>query len=79
MNLRLKPGLRYLSVLPVAIMALWTAGYLGMEIPNQPGVLLLAVVYSTYRGGLGILAGRRCPAHPPYRDLLFRFEPAFRL
>jgi signal transduction histidine kinase len=58
MNLRDKPGLRYLAVLPIAILALWIADYLGIEIPNQPGVLLLAVVYCAYRGGLGVgLAG----------------------
>jgi hypothetical protein len=54
MNLRLKPGLRYLAVLPAAIAALGIAGYLGIDIPNQPGVLLLAVVYCAYRGGLGV-------------------------
>jgi signal transduction histidine kinase len=54
MDLRLQPGLRYLAVLPAAIMALSIADYLGIEIPNQPGVLLLAVVYCAYRGGLGI-------------------------
>jgi len=54
MNVRLGAGLRYLAVLPVAITALSTAGYLGIEIPNQPGVLLLAVVYCAYRGGLGV-------------------------
>jgi signal transduction histidine kinase len=54
MNLRLKPGLRYLAVLPIAIAALWIADYLGIDIPNQPGVLLLAVVYCAYRGGLWV-------------------------
>src|SRR5882724_7094849 len=54
MKASLNPSLRYLAVLPVAIVALSTAGYLGIEIPNQPGVLLLAVVYCAYRGGLGI-------------------------
>jgi signal transduction histidine kinase len=54
MNLRLKPWLRYLAVLPAAIAALGMAGYLGIDIPNQPGVLLLAVVYCAYRGGLGV-------------------------
>jgi signal transduction histidine kinase len=58
MSLRLKPGPRYLAVLPAAIAALWMADYLGIDIPNQPGVLLLAVVYCAYRGGLGVgLAG----------------------
>jgi signal transduction histidine kinase len=54
MNLRLKPGLRYLAVLPAAIAALCTADALGIEIPSQPGVLLLAVIYCAYRGGLGV-------------------------
>jgi signal transduction histidine kinase len=54
MDLRLQPGLRYLAVLPAAIMALSIADYLGIAIPNQPGVLLLAVVYCAYRAGLGI-------------------------
>ena len=54
MNVRLNSGLRYLAVLPLAITALWTADRVGIDIPNQPGVLLLAVVYCAYRGGLAI-------------------------
>src|ERR1700687_4010762 len=38
----------YLSIVPAA------SDFLGIGIPNQPGVLLLAVVYCAYRGGLGI-------------------------
>ena len=78
MNLRLKPGLRYLVVLPIAIAALWIADYLGIDIPNQPGVLLLAVVYCASRRPLG-RAGRRGYAHPLYRRLLFHPRRAVRL
>src|SRR4051794_32796658 len=54
MDSRLKPELFYLAVLPAAIAALWLASLFGIDIPNQPGVLLLAVVYCAYRGGLGV-------------------------
>jgi signal transduction histidine kinase len=54
MNSRLKPELFYFAVLPAAIAALWLASLFGIDIPNQPGVLLLAVVYCAYRGGLGV-------------------------
>src|SRR5258708_2233651 len=85
MNLRLKPGLRYLAVLPIAIAALWIADYLGIDIPNQPGVLLPAVVFCAYRGGLGVgLVG--AAMHTPYPavffsppDALFAYTPANRV
>ncbi len=50
--------LRYLAVVPAAGAALWALGASGVDIPNQPGVLLLAVVYCAFRGGVSIgLAG----------------------
>jgi PAS domain S-box-containing protein len=50
--------LRNLVIVPAGAAALWAIGASGVEIPNQPGVLLLAVVYCAYRGGLAIgLAG----------------------
>jgi PAS domain S-box-containing protein len=51
-------GLRYLAVVPLAIATLAAIAALGVNIPNQPGVLLLAVAYCAYRGGVAIgLAG----------------------
>jgi PAS domain S-box-containing protein len=50
--------LRNLVIVPAGAAALWAIGASGVAIPNQPGVLLLAVVYCAYRGGLAIgLAG----------------------
>jgi signal transduction histidine kinase len=48
----------YLAIVPLAIAILAAVGALGIDIPNQPGVLLLAVAYCAYRGGVAIgLAG----------------------
>lgn len=44
----------YVAVVPLGIAALWVVGKLGFTIPNQPGVLLLAVAYCAYRGGVVI-------------------------
>jgi signal transduction histidine kinase/CheY-like chemotaxis protein len=51
------PNLRhigYIAVVPIAIVLLAVFSNRVLEIPNQPGVLLLAVVYSAYRGGLTV-------------------------
>ncbi len=58
MRSRIGLNLGYLSVVPAGIAALSALGAAGVDIPNQPGVLLLAVAYGAYRGGLAIgLAG----------------------
>ncbi len=49
--------LKYLIIVPAAIAMLWATTTAGIYIPNQPGVLLLAVVFCAYRGGLGIGLG----------------------
>src|SRR5260221_6922366 len=46
--------LLYLAVVPAAIAVLHAVEVLGFPIPNQPGALLLAVVFCAYRGGLAI-------------------------
>ncbi len=43
-----------ISIVPLGIAALSGLGALGVNIPNQPGVLLLAVAYCAYRGGVAI-------------------------
>jgi diguanylate cyclase (GGDEF)-like protein len=40
--------------MPLAIAAVILAGRWGFKVPNVPGVLLLPLAYSAYRGGLGI-------------------------
>jgi PAS domain S-box-containing protein len=58
MRSRVIATLRSLAIVPAAAAVLWAIGAGGIDIPNQPGVLLLAVVYCAYRGGLAIgLAG----------------------
>jgi PAS domain S-box-containing protein len=47
----------YIVVVPAAIAALWVAKAAGIDIPNQPGVLLLAVAYCAYRGGVVVGLG----------------------
>ncbi len=62
--------LRYLVIVPAASAALWALGAAGLTIPNQPGVLLLAVVYCAFRGGVAIgLAG--AAFHMLYAALFF--------
>jgi signal transduction histidine kinase len=51
---RLAHTLWYLAVVPLGVAALLTVSALGFVIPNQPGVLLLAVAYCAYRGGVSI-------------------------
>jgi PAS domain S-box-containing protein len=50
-RLRLEPRLFFLATVPLGIIALSAFAALGISIPNGPAVLLLAVVYSAYRGG----------------------------
>jgi signal transduction histidine kinase/CheY-like chemotaxis protein len=45
-------ALGYVSVVPLAIVLLSTFSNSIVELPNQPAILLLAVAYSAYRGGL---------------------------
>jgi hypothetical protein len=42
----------YLASLPLAIGAVALAAQFGLKIPNVPGVLLLPLAYTAYRGGL---------------------------
>jgi diguanylate cyclase (GGDEF)-like protein len=44
----------YLASLPLAIGAVALTGQWGLEVPNVPGVLLLPLAYTAYRGGLAI-------------------------
>jgi diguanylate cyclase (GGDEF)-like protein len=44
----------YLASLPLAIGAVALAAQWGLKIPNVPGVLLLPLAYTAYRGGLAI-------------------------
>jgi hypothetical protein len=44
----------YLASLPLAIGAVALAARWGLEVPNVPGVLLLPLAYTAYRGGLAI-------------------------
>jgi diguanylate cyclase (GGDEF)-like protein len=44
----------YLASLPLAIGALALAAQWGLKFPNVPGVLLLPLAYTAYRGGLAI-------------------------
>jgi diguanylate cyclase (GGDEF)-like protein len=44
----------YLASLPLAIGAVTLAAQLGLKLPNVPGVLLLPLAYTAYRGGLAI-------------------------
>jgi diguanylate cyclase (GGDEF)-like protein len=44
----------YLASLPLAIGAVALAAQWGLEVPNVPGVLLLPLAYTAYRGGLAI-------------------------
>jgi diguanylate cyclase (GGDEF)-like protein len=44
----------YLASLPLAIGALTLAAQLGLKFPNVPGVLLIPLAYTAYRGGLAI-------------------------
>src|SRR5665213_1148508 len=55
----------YLASLPLAIAALTLAAQLGLKFPNVPGVLLLPLAYTAYRGGLaiGLLAALLHMAH----------------
>ncbi len=49
------PFLVYLATVPLGIIALSSVVMAtGISIPNQPAVLLLAVVYSAYRGGFAV-------------------------
>jgi diguanylate cyclase (GGDEF)-like protein len=43
-----------IAAMPLAIAAVILAGKLGIKVPNVPGVLLLPLAYSAYRGGLVI-------------------------
>jgi diguanylate cyclase (GGDEF)-like protein len=44
----------YMASLPLAIGAVTLAAHWGLKIPNVPGVLLLPLAYTAYRGGLVI-------------------------
>jgi signal transduction histidine kinase len=44
----------HLAVVPLGVAMLSMLGAAGINIPNQPGVLLLAVAYCAFRGGLAI-------------------------
>jgi diguanylate cyclase (GGDEF)-like protein len=44
----------YLGSLPLAIGAVALAAEWGLKVPNVPGVLLLPLAYTAYRGGLAI-------------------------
>jgi PAS domain S-box-containing protein len=50
-HLHLEQCLVSLAIVPLGIIALSAITAGGMSIPNEPAVLLLAVVYSAYRGG----------------------------
>jgi PAS domain-containing protein len=50
-HFRMNPRLFFLAAVPLGIVVLSALTALGVSIPNQPAVLLLAVVYSAYRGG----------------------------
>lgn len=54
MIVRVVHSLRYLAPIPIAIAVLAAVAALGFRIPNEPLVVLLAVTYCAYRGGLGI-------------------------
>jgi diguanylate cyclase (GGDEF)-like protein len=43
-----------IAAMPLAIAAVILAGKFGIKVPNVPGVLLLPLAYSAYRGGLMI-------------------------
>lgn len=63
-------SLWYLAVVPLAAGVLSVLAAIGINIPNQPGVLLLAVTYCAYRGGIAIgLAG--AAVHVIYAALFF--------
>jgi len=55
----------YLASLPLAIAALTLTAQLGLKFPNVPGILLLPLAYTAYRGGLviGLLAALLHMAH----------------
>jgi PAS domain S-box-containing protein len=58
MTHRSSASLWYLAVVPVSTTLLWGLDQLGLSISYQPAVLLLAVAYCAYRGGVAIgLAG----------------------
>jgi PAS domain S-box-containing protein len=59
-----------LAVVPLSIAAVSALGAIGINIPNQPGVLLLAVAFCAYRGGVAVgLAG--AAIHMLYSALFF--------
>jgi diguanylate cyclase (GGDEF)-like protein len=59
-----------IASMPLAIAAVILAAKLGIKIPNVPGVLLLPLAYSAYRGGLviGLMAA---VAHMGYSAIFF--------
>ena len=70
MRSRMGHSLGYLAVVPLGIGALSLLDTAGINIPNQPGVLLLAVAFGGYRGGSVIgLAGAL--VHVLYTALFF--------
>src|ERR1700687_1210653 len=59
-----------LAVVPLSIAALSALGAVGVNIPNQPGVLLLAVAFCAYRGG-GTVGLAGAAIHMLYSALFF--------
>jgi PAS domain S-box-containing protein len=70
MRSRTGRSLGYLAVVPLGIGALSALDAAGINIPNQPGVLLLAVAYSAYRGG-NIIGLASAAIHVFYTALFF--------
>jgi signal transduction histidine kinase len=76
MQMRSTAGFKYLLIFPIAIALLAAFNAFVISIPNQPGVLLLAVAYAAYRGGLivGLLAAAM---HVLFTAIFFSDAPLF--
>jgi signal transduction histidine kinase len=76
MQMRSTAGFKYLLIFPVAIALLAAFNAFVVVIPNQPGVLLLAVAYAAYRGGLivGLVAA---VMHVLFTAIFFSDAPLF--